>query len=227
MGGVYTIVRGWKEGKGLAKEKIETLPIWVTLPNFPIHLWDTGILSSIGSVLGVPIRMDAHTARAPNSEGARILVKMEASGEFPKEISIFIKEDEGLIVEETIQFYYHKPPPKCFKCKKFGHWTNQCVSLLNLTGGENFRSSSEKGRREVEDDIVSHQDTSQDRPNKEKIGQNSEKFGKEGSSHLNKTGLEGSSHLDKPTTLEDLEFVGDGHVRMDEDKEGDPKNTLG
>ncbi|KMZ69886.1 hypothetical protein ZOSMA_203G00080 [Zostera marina] len=91
MRGVYTIVRGWKEGKGSARERIETLPIWVTLPKFPVHLWDTTIFSSIGSVLGVPIRVDAHTAKAPNSETARILVKREAFGDFPKEVPIFIK----------------------------------------------------------------------------------------------------------------------------------------
>lgn len=113
--GVYTLVRGWKEGKDLGKARIDTLPIWVTLPNFPTHLWDTEIFSAIISVLWMPIRVDAHTATALQRDGARILVNMRASGDFPKKIPIFVKEGEGLIIEENIQCYYHKPPLKCWK----------------------------------------------------------------------------------------------------------------
>lgn len=38
MNGVFTIIKSWKEGKMIEKELIGRLPIWVTMPRFPIHL---------------------------------------------------------------------------------------------------------------------------------------------------------------------------------------------
>lgn len=86
----------------IEKAKIQRLPIWVTLPNFPIHLWNEDVFAGVGSVLGKPIRMDAHTPSAINKEAARILVMMEADGGFPETVPIFMENDDGEETEEQI-----------------------------------------------------------------------------------------------------------------------------
>lgn len=94
----------------IEKAKIRNLPIWVTLPNFPIHLWNKEVFAGVGSVLGRPIRLDAHTAAATNKEAARMLIMMEADGEFPEVVPIFMQNDEGLETEEQIRIDYWKAP---------------------------------------------------------------------------------------------------------------------
>ncbi|KMZ74318.1 hypothetical protein ZOSMA_1303G00010 [Zostera marina] len=205
MGGVYTLIRSWKEGKGIGKDRIENLPIWVSLPKFPKHLWDTTTFSSIGSVLGVPIKVDAHTAKAPNDDGARLLVKMDASGDFPCEVPIFVQEDDSLVVEEIINIHYARPPPKCIRCKLFGHWTNQCFSLQKVAGEGN--PSSKEGLEKMDEQCIlspkeSYQVAHNFSSNKEKNVVNSGRFegNKENSSGLGK---------DKPNELSSLGFVGE------------------
>ncbi|KMZ60017.1 hypothetical protein ZOSMA_623G00020 [Zostera marina] len=177
MGGVYTLVKGWKEGKRLVKESIESLPNWVSLSKFPKHLWDTSTFSSIGNVLEIPIRVDAHTAKAPNEDGARMLVKMEASSECPCEVPIFIQEEDGLLLEEIVQVHYLRPPPKGMRCKIFGHWTSQCISLQKFAGKVN-PSKNEVEKKEKEDDkesyLLAHNKNGNKEilPNKEKMGVN-------------------------------------------------------
>lgn len=60
MNGVYTLDKSWKEGKAIEKEKIRRLPIWVALPNFPIYLWCNEVFSAVETVLGTPVKVDAH-----------------------------------------------------------------------------------------------------------------------------------------------------------------------
>lgn len=38
MNGVFAIIKSWKEGRTIEKQQIRRLPIWVTMPEFPIHL---------------------------------------------------------------------------------------------------------------------------------------------------------------------------------------------
>lgn len=80
----------------------------------------------IGSVLGKPIRMDAHTVGGSNREAAKILVMMEANRDFPNEVPIFIMNDKGEETKEVIQVVYWNPPPRCERCLAFGHWLRQC-----------------------------------------------------------------------------------------------------
>lgn len=216
MGGIYTLVRGWKEGKGLGKESIESLPIWVSLPKFPKHLWDTSTFSSIGSMLGIPIRVDARTAKGPNDDGARLLVKMEASEDFPCEVPIFVQEDDGLVIEEIVHVHYVHPPPKCIRCKIFGHWTSQCISLQRLAGVDTLNSKNElekKGEQEVKESYPPTHNKNQNkekRPNKEKIGKNSGQVGRNkeiGAMDSDGIGMVGK---DKAGDLSDLGFVGEG-----------------
>lgn len=98
----------------------------MTLLEFPIHLWNSKVFAGIRSVLGKPIRMDAHTAVGVNHEVARILVMMEANGKFPEEVLVFMTNNEGEEIEELVKILYWNPPPRCNRCVAFGHWSRKC-----------------------------------------------------------------------------------------------------
>jgi len=120
MRGCFTLIRHWSEGKALRRKEITTLPIWVTFPNFPLHLWHKVVFDRLASVLGKPIRMDRHTGRGPSKHVPRILVEMEAKGEFPDHVAVYTDMDDE--IEEQIQVRYERPPPLCPQCGVFGHW---------------------------------------------------------------------------------------------------------
>ncbi|KMZ71923.1 hypothetical protein ZOSMA_1720G00020 [Zostera marina] len=127
--GVYTIVRSWVEGRSIENEIITSLPLWIHLPEFPMHLWCPEVFSAIGSVLGTPVKADAHTTKGPNPNGPRLLVTMKADGQFPLEVPIYMNGEDGNDTEDIIKIAYVKMPIVCNKCKGFGHTEEACRGL--------------------------------------------------------------------------------------------------
>lgn len=77
-------------------------PVWITLPDFPSHLWESEVFGRVGSILGWPPMMDVATTRGDGYD-AKILVWMEASGNFPNEVIIVIQDgdDSSLLCRST------------------------------------------------------------------------------------------------------------------------------
>lgn len=48
------IVKAWLDGFDLSKEVLQTIPLWVKFPNFPLSCWGVQSLSRISSGIGVP-----------------------------------------------------------------------------------------------------------------------------------------------------------------------------
>lgn len=126
MKGVYTIVKNRTEGCAIERERITSLPIWIGLPDFPVHIRSPEVFSAIDSVLGKPLKIDAFTAKGPNSSGAKILVRMEVAGSFPSEVPIFMYGEDGSETEDACSVIYIKPPPVCGRCVSFGHTAERC-----------------------------------------------------------------------------------------------------
>lgn len=103
------------------------------------------MFAGIGSVLGRRVKMDAHTAAGVNREAARLLVLMEANGEFLEEVPIFMTNDDDMEMEESIKVVYWNPPPRCVKCCAFGHWTRWCHAELQekTVGNEQIQGEEE------------------------------------------------------------------------------------
>lgn len=53
--------------------------------------------------MGTPVKVGAHTVKGLNKEAARILVIMEATGEFPVEVSILAENDGQREVEKILK----------------------------------------------------------------------------------------------------------------------------
>lgn len=66
-------IAGQRPNSSIENRRIISLPIWVGQPEFPVHLWCPEIFSAVGSVIGEPVRLDAHTAIGPNGVGAKML----------------------------------------------------------------------------------------------------------------------------------------------------------
>lgn len=60
-------------------EVLRTVPLWVRLPNLPLHCWSSSSLSILGSGLGVPICADSCTSRQLRVSFARMLVEVDVT----------------------------------------------------------------------------------------------------------------------------------------------------
>lgn len=98
------------------------LPIWIQLPGLPWEFWTVEMLSKIGSVCGKPLYCDKCTLSKVKLGFARILVEMEATGEFPECIELADENGKGFMQKVV----YEWRPLVCSKCRKFGHLQQDC-----------------------------------------------------------------------------------------------------
>ncbi|KAK1273191.1 hypothetical protein QJS04_geneDACA015202 [Acorus gramineus] len=67
----------------MEQERLSSIPVWVRLPNLPLHLWEEDCLSRIGSTIGVPLYADSATLQCRRAAYARICVEVQASKALP------------------------------------------------------------------------------------------------------------------------------------------------
>ncbi|XP_058783664.1 uncharacterized protein LOC131658381 [Vicia villosa] len=121
--GPYTIhnmpmlLTDWKPNFDLKKDMLRTIPIWVTLPHLPLHLWGQRSLSKIGSALGTPLVTDECTANKLRVSYARILVEMDITK--PPITEISIRDAEGNKRKQIVEYDWR--PNYCDKCQRIGH----------------------------------------------------------------------------------------------------------
>jgi hypothetical protein len=123
MQGPYTIrnmpmlLCDWKPDFSLERDLLRTLPIWVKLPQLPLHLWGVKSLSKIGSAIGNPLVTDECTAHKLRVSYAGLLIEMDVTQAMPQEITI--KDSEGNKLKQLVE--YEWKPLFCDKCQKLGH----------------------------------------------------------------------------------------------------------
>lgn len=74
------------------RKNLETIPIWVRLPNLNFYFWTNFALSKIASVIGNPICMDYATATGTRYAFDRICVEVDVDAEFPFELRMKYKD---------------------------------------------------------------------------------------------------------------------------------------
>ncbi|KAK1262135.1 hypothetical protein QJS04_geneDACA020460 [Acorus gramineus] len=92
MGGRPIVLRKWSRGMNMEMERLKTIPIWIRLPQLPLHLWGKRMLIKLASAVGNPLYMDSSTANRSRIEYARICVEISASSSLPD----FIRLREGI-----------------------------------------------------------------------------------------------------------------------------------
>ncbi|KAH1264861.1 hypothetical protein GmHk_01G000690 [Glycine max] len=122
------LIREWRLGFKIKDELLQTLPIWVKLPQLPIILWGDTSLNKIGSALGNPIMTDECTANRLRVSYARILVEMDITKELPQTITIV--DNEGEKIQQTISscsLEEIKVPWRFSRSLSRAFWIQQCI----------------------------------------------------------------------------------------------------
>ena len=112
-----TVVKPWKPHFYFHAEILNTVPLWVRLPNLALNCWSMDCLSRICSLLGTPICADECTSRQLRVSFARVLVEMDVTKPLPK--SVVLEDPQGKLIEQKV--WYEWALPFCVKCQKVGH----------------------------------------------------------------------------------------------------------
>ncbi|KAK1310311.1 Potassium channel KOR2 [Acorus calamus] len=130
------LLRKWSPEVRMEQERLSSIPIWIRLPNLPLHLWEEDCLSRIGSLFGVPLYADSATMRCSRASYARICVEVQATKAFPDSILVDIAPG----VRESFKVEYDWKPTACKFCQTFGH-DDACCIMKPVS----FKSSVAKG----------------------------------------------------------------------------------
>ncbi|GKC02252.1 RNA-directed DNA polymerase, eukaryota, reverse transcriptase zinc-binding domain protein, partial [Tanacetum coccineum] len=105
----------------------KSLTCWIKLHNIPLEAWTSKGISAIASGLDKPLIMDKTTTmickgRHGNYGYARVLVEIQVDKEFKDVVEICYKSNhQRTKCSKFVNVEYSWKPPKCCKCKVFGH----------------------------------------------------------------------------------------------------------
>ena len=105
-----------------------TVPVWVRLPNLPVHCWNGESLKHIGNTLG------KYIDRASNKDQydcARICVEVELEIGLPEAVKIRVGSWTHLQ-----KLDYEQLPFKCRKCHVYGHFARSCPKNCEAEKGK-------------------------------------------------------------------------------------------
>lgn len=92
----------WMSEFNLKQVLLCILPIWVKLPQLPLHLWGSKSLTKIGSTLGTPLVTNECTANKFRVSYVRILVEVDVTQDLIKEVTI--KDRDGGKLKHAIEY---------------------------------------------------------------------------------------------------------------------------
>lgn len=119
------ILRRWAADISMCRDNLQSIPVWVRLPNLNFCFRTTSALSKIATVLGNPLCMDHATATGSRYAFARVCVEVGIDAEFPSELRM--KYKEKTIIQKVE--YAWRPHP-CKTCRTFTHGDNSCPFKL-------------------------------------------------------------------------------------------------
>ena len=111
------IIKAWNENLKLDTSSISSLPIWIQFPKLDVKYWGVESLSKLGSLLGIPLKMDKPTIEKVYFNYARLLIDMPLDGPFLEFVDYIT--DKGLVTRQRVK--YEWIPLKCNHCNMFGH----------------------------------------------------------------------------------------------------------
>ncbi|XP_039007850.1 uncharacterized protein LOC120135690 [Hibiscus syriacus] len=117
------ILRKWEPNLKRLNFNLTKIPIWVHLYNVPLELFSQIGLSYIASGIRVPISMDSVTASKTRLEFAKICVEISVNDDIPKHIDVILQDGSTSSIFVEIPWM----PPRCRKCKTFGHNDKNCL----------------------------------------------------------------------------------------------------
>lgn len=96
------IIKAWSPNFNFDTKVLQTIPIWVQLPNLPLNCWSMDSLSRIESDMGISIYVDECTTKIKRISYARFLVEMNITKPLPH--SIKVMDPTWKIFEQHIEY---------------------------------------------------------------------------------------------------------------------------
>ena len=91
-------------------------------PELDIRYWGNDSLSKLGSIIGIPIKMDKYSMNKEYVHYARMLIEVPMLGPFPDTIDFI--NDYGVLVKQRIKFEWK--PINCNQCHLIVHEGKEC-----------------------------------------------------------------------------------------------------
>ncbi|KAL0356486.1 UNVERIFIED_CONTAM: hypothetical protein Scaly_1334300 [Sesamum calycinum] len=120
------------------------VPIWVSLPELPAHLFRKDALFAIANNIGMPLQIANSTLNQSNLANARVCVEIDLLKPLLKEIDIQIC---GTTIVQNI--VYEQVPNYCSLCKHVGHRDTECYSKGDAPKPPSQRRKFWKKKNEV------------------------------------------------------------------------------
>lgn len=136
---VPIILKPWTLNTNLLKEDLTNIPVWVKFHDVHLAMFSDDGLSLFATLIGTPKRLDAFTNQMckelwGRSSFARCMFEVKSDEVFRDCIIVEIPLLDGTgSTIEKIRVEYEWKPPRCDKCKVFGHTLIDCPKFVPPT----------------------------------------------------------------------------------------------
>ncbi|KAJ8426870.1 LOW QUALITY PROTEIN: hypothetical protein Cgig2_033791 [Carnegiea gigantea] len=125
-------------------ESITSLPIWVRFLDLDIKYWELSSLSKLGSILGIPIKIDRYTIEKTKLQYASLLIDIPVDDAFPEFID-FINDQEVVVrLQNMNESQLNATTAECLAIKMRNAGRNL---MLGKSGGGNLHNQIKKGKK--------------------------------------------------------------------------------
>jgi hypothetical protein len=139
MGTQGLYLNRWTPSFDPASEVPKDVPVWVRLPNLPIHCWNPSSLQAIGNGLG---RYIDRADPKDQYSCARICVEVDLEVGLPEAIKLKVGD-----WQHFQKLDYEQLPFKCRGCHEYGHFQRNCPKIPNIEkAGDEGWQQARKGK---------------------------------------------------------------------------------
>ena len=131
MGPQGLYLNRWTPDFNAKVDVLKEVPVWVRLPNLPVHCWNTQTLEKIGNALG------RYIDKADNKgqySCARICVEVDLEAGLPEAVKLKVGD-----WHHYQKLDYEQLPFKCRQCHEHGHFQRNCPKSQISEEGEGWK----------------------------------------------------------------------------------------
>ncbi|KAK1360678.1 hypothetical protein POM88_045152 [Heracleum sosnowskyi] len=160
------LVKAWSE----REKPVTSMPLWIKLTNIPDCYWTQKGLSSLASVVGVPISADSLTSKLNILPFARFCVEYKLGTPLPSTIPVLVLDPMSEEKSQAeVHVHYAVKPLTCVACNSLGHTTASCplakrIWVQKMKKGDKDTSVTESPDIEGNNSAILAEDSQQQSP---------------------------------------------------------------